>query len=496
MNFTPALINNIEKTYTYSFAHNVWWYTGSVDNYNPLEFFHFLLRTRNPFKVFMELDRFAYRNALNHIEKYEIPYTEEQQREAKIFSEVTETMKNNRTDYISMYVEDPDILKDTGVVLNKKTNMISTVDTVYVAEEMRKMPKNKKNSNVLYENKIPKELKESQEQYEALETCLKNHISSLIGGAGTGKSFVTSAIVHQLQQNNKTTVVLAPTHKAKEALQEKLDSEHITDEVRTIHSFIHQPTGHFDAIVIDESGMLSTPLFANILRKYHQEQLIFVGDKNQLAPIEYGSPFEKIQKTFPAYELKDNKRSEAADIISLGRQILGKPQNANMLKPNIEYVSSVREAFEKGAEVALTFTNDEVKKINEQERIKNGKPTIAPNISVGDVVMATVNNKKRGFYNGQIFEMIKPKVAQKKGSDQRVVFTSTKDLISNFTLAYGLTINKAQGTEWDNVAYLQDRRDTRSLAYVAVTRAKKKLFIVGEDLKTDFPREQEWRHME
>ncbi|MDN6167885.1 MAG: ATP-dependent RecD-like DNA helicase [Lactococcus lactis] len=452
MNFTPALINNIEKTYTYSFAHNVWWYTGSVDNYNPLEFFHFLLRTRNPFKVFMELDRFAYRNALNHIEKYEIPYTEEQQREAKIFSEVTETMKNNRTDYISMYVEDPDILKDTGVVLNKETNMISTVDTVYVAEEMRKMPKNKKNSNVLYENKIPKELKESQEQYEALETCLKNHISSLIGGAGTGKSFVTSAIVHQLQQNNKTTVVLAPTHKAKEALQEKLDSEHITGEVRTIHSFIHPP--------------------------------------------EYGSPFEKIQKTFPAYELKDNKRSEAADIISLGRQILGKPQNANMLKPNIEYVSSVREAFEKGAEVALTFTNDEVKKINEQERIKNGKPTIAPNISVGDVVMATVNNKKRGFYNGQIFEMINPKVAQKKGSDQRVVFTSTKDLISNFTLAYGLTINKAQGTEWDNVAYLQDRRDTRSLAYVAVTRAKKKLFIVGEDLKTDFPREQEWRHME
>jgi len=167
-----------------------------------------------------------------------------------------------------------------------------------------------------------------------------------------------------------------------------------------------------------------------------------------------------------------------------------------MKMPNIEVVPSSAEAFKQGAEVALTYTNNVVKEINEEQRIKNGTPTIAPHVSVGDVIVAKTNNRNRGFYNGQIFEMVGQNLAKKKNSAQTISFKTQKDLESNFDLAYGLTIHKSQGSEWDTVAYLPNSIDTKNLAYVAVTRAKKKLIIIGDDLKTEYKKEREWKHIQ
>ena len=102
---------------------------------------------------------------------------------------------------------------------------------------------------MLYKNKVNDLLLESKEQMNALETSLSYQVSCVIGRAGTGKSYVTAEIVNQLRLNDKTVAILAPTHKAKEALQEKLTA----GEVKTIHSFVHRPF-ECDVIVIDESG--------------------------------------------------------------------------------------------------------------------------------------------------------------------------------------------------------------------------------------------------
>lgn len=442
----------------------------------------------------MELDGFAYKRALQSIKKYKIPYTEKQERQAKIYHDITNLMQHYRSDYVSEFLDLKD-LDDTGIVLYKPPYCLTTEETMYVVDELRKLPRTRQEFNTVYDQYVPKLLQQSKEQYGALKNCLKSHISCLIGGAGTGKSFVTASIIHQLKKNNKEVAVLAPTHKAREALQDKLDKEEVNAKVRTIHSFVHNPN-YCQAIVIDESGMLSTPLFAKLLENYRGQQLVFVGDKNQIPPIEYGRPFEQIQKLFPTSELKENKRSESADIIALGREFLGVPQNANMPMPNIEVVDDSKTAFDHGAEVALTYTNKNVKDINEEQRIKNGQPTISPGISVGDVIIAKTNNPKRHFYNGQIFTMISPRQAQKRNSTSIVTFKTQKDLEFNFDLAYGLTIHKAQGSEWDIVAYQPSVLDTKNLAYVAVTRAKKKLIIIGNDLKTEYPDEKEWRHVE
>lgn len=483
--YSKALQANIESTYTYAFAKNTKNYNGRADRYNPIDFFDHLLEIENPFMVFMELDRYAFKNAKNAIVRYGINYTEEQERAAKVFVDVTTKMQQTRSDVVALHVDD---LKGTGIVLYEEPYYLTTKDTLYVTESIQGLPRNKITFNQVYDQ----HLNISKEQRAALEICLKNHFSCLVGGAGTGKSFVTAEIIKQLELNGKHVAVLAPTHKAREALQSKIKGNEV--KVQTIHSFVYNPV-NCDAIVIDESGMLSTPLFAKLMRIYDQQQLIFVGDKNQLEPIEYGRPFERLQKIFKTAELKENWRSESADIIALGREILGIPQNSNMPMPNIEVVSDSDEAFKKGAEVALSFTNHNVKVINEQQRVKHGSVTMSPNFSVGDVIVAKTNEKGR-FYNGQIFQIISAHSAKKKGSEEIITFKNQKDLENNFDLAYGLTIHKSQGSEWDVVAYQPSENDYQNLAYVAVTRAKKKLIIIGDAMKTNYKPNKEWRHIE
>lgn len=241
-------------------------------------------------------------------------------------------------------------------------------------------------------------------------------------------------------------------------------------------------------IVVDEAGMLSTPLFLSLMNRHKNQQLIFVGDKNQLSPIEYGRPFEKAMDVFSCFELKQNKRSESADIVALGRAVIDEPYNKNIGFNNVLHVSNVNEAFKLGAEVILTFRNSEVKQINESKKIKNGTPAISSVFSVGDSIIAKTND--RNYYNGQLFEIIDRNVIRAQCGKQ-VKLKNSRELEYNFDFAYGLTIHKSQGSEWETVAYMPSEYDTRNLAYVAITRARKKLIIIG-DLKGNLNQDKEW----
>lgn len=483
--FSKAIQENIERTYTFAYVRNAFMYEGKPEHFDSLKFFGRLIEDE-PFDAFMALDGFAFKKTKNTLDRYNIHYTADQERRARVYQDVTDRMQKERSDYVSMYIDNFD---RTGVTLFKEPYVLTTIETVEVHKAIERLPVHQLSDCVVYEHKISPMLKRSPEQYNALKLCLSNKVSCLVGGAGTGKSFVTAAIIDQLMANRKRVVILAPTHKAREALQAKLTK----GTVRTIHSFVHNPED-CDAIVVDESGMLSTPLFHKLMKQYTHQQLIFVGDKNQLPPIEYGRPFERLQKVAKVAELKDNKRSESADIVALGREILGIPQNANMDYSNIKIVSSVEEAFENGAEVLLTFTNHDVKETNESQRIKNGQRAIHPDFSIGDRIIAKTNSKNR-FYNGQLFEIVGVNLIQKLDTGQVIQLGSDKDLLYNFDLAYGLTIHKSQGSEWEVVAYKPSAKDTANLAYVAVTRAKKTLIIVGDELKSEYLPDREWRQL-
>ena len=480
--YSEALTNNIERTFTFAHAKNAHGLDVEAHNYNAIETFNELVAV-DPFGTFMELDNYGFLSAINALERYDIPYTPEQERKARVYYEVTKDMERTRSDVSFNYQEN---IEGTGIVKVDDPHIYTTETTIKSKRFIETLPRNKKTFNHIYEDKVPKALLDSAEQYEALKNSVENHVSCLIGGAGTGKSFVTSEIVEQLMLNGKRVTILAPTHKSKSALQQKLKR----GTVATIHSYVYGRSGETDVIVIDESGMISTELMSKLASVYSGEQLVFVGDKNQLAPIGYGRPFEVIQEMFPTVELKANRRSEAKDIIALGREIIGEPFNANIAQNNIYLVDTVEEAFKLGAEVLLTFTRDSVREANEKQRIK-GEPAIDKGFSIGDKIIAKTNTKR--YFNGQLFTIISWNKAT-DGQGNTVTFRTPYELSNNFDLAYGLTIHKSQGSEWDVVAYQPSDKDTKNLAYVAVTRAKKRLIIVG-GFPSQFREEPQWTHL-
>ena len=481
--YSKALTNNIERTFTFAHAKNVHGLEVEPHNYNAVDTFNWLV-DRDPFGTFMQLDGYAFISTLNALERYDIPYTAEQERKARVYFEVTKDMERTKSDVSFNYQEN---IEGTGIVKVADPHIYTTEKTMQSKRFIETLPRNKKTFNYIYEDKVPKALFDSAEQFEALKNSVENHVSCLIGGAGTGKSFVTSGIVEQLMLNEKHVTILAPTHKSKSALQQKLKR----GTVSTIHSYAYGRRGKTDVIVIDEAGMLSTELMAKLASVYSGEQLVFVGDKNQLPPIGYGRPFEVIQEFFPTVELRANRRSEAKDIIALGREIINEPFNANIAQNNIFQVDTVEEAFQMGAEVLLTYTRDEVRKANEIQRIKNGKPAIDSGFSIGDKIVAKTNMEH--WFNGQLFQIISWNKAQDEQGNI-VTFRTSYELKNNFDLAYALTTHKSQGSEWNVVAYKPTSWDTLNLAYVAVTRAKKRLIIVG-GFPSQFREEPQWTHL-
>lgn len=480
--YSEALTNNIERTFTYAHVKNAHGLDVEPHNYNAIEIFNQLV-ANDPFGTFMELDNYGFINTINALDRYDIPYTPEQERKARVYYEVTKDMEKTRSDVSYNYQEN---VEGTGIVKVDDPHIYTTETTIKSKRFIETLPRNKKTFNHIHIDKVPKPLLDSAEQFEALKNSVENHITCLIGGAGTGKSFVTSEIVEQLMLNGKRVTILAPTHKARQALQQKLKR----GTVQTIHSFVYGRSGETDVIVIDESGMISTELMSKLAGVYKGEQLVFVGDKNQIPPIGYGRPFEVVQEIFPLVELKANRRSESKDIIALGREILGQPFNANIAQNNIHLANTVEEAFKMGAEVLLTFTRDGVKKANDIQRIK-GEPAIHDGFSIGDKIIAKTNTKR--YFNGQLFTIVTWNTAT-DGQGNTVTFRTPYELSNNFDLSYGLTIHKSQGSEWGVVAYQPTEMDTKNLAYVAVTRAKQKLIIVG-GFPPQFKEISKWVHL-
>lgn len=159
-----------------------------------------------------------------------------------------------------------------------------------------------------------KELEEKQEvkldeaQIQALHTTYTSPFSILTGRAGTGKTFIIRTLLAQLRQENKSTLVVAPTGKATLLL----NSDGKTQAV-TIHShltknnwlfkenFALRPTGgqrsRVSTLIVDECSMVPTDLLATLIKSIEPdsvERIILVGDPNQLPPIGPGKPFVDI----------------------------------------------------------------------------------------------------------------------------------------------------------------------------------------------------------
>ena len=161
-------------------------------------------------------------------------------------------------------------------------------------------------------------------QQQALNTVIKNSLSIITGGPGTGKTYTLARIIAVLNRNqsNLRIALAAPTGKAaqrmKEALQNSFNDPKLIDfmspELKdiipiTIHRLLglgHSVTPKFnekqplpyDLVVIDEASMLDLNL-ANMLFSAISDQtrLILLGDAQQLASVDVGNVLADLQST-------------------------------------------------------------------------------------------------------------------------------------------------------------------------------------------------------
>ena len=114
-------------------------------------------------------------------------------------------------------------------------------------------------------------------------------------------------------------------------------------------------------------------------------------------------------------------------------------------------------------------------------------PNTYHDYNIGDRVMFLKNRKNKGYCNGDIGTVIdfigKDMVVALDNDEMSEIYVSPK-YMCEVTHAYGMTVHKAQGSEYDTVIILLpkgcSRVFSRKLLYTAVTRAKQNVILIGD----------------
>jgi exodeoxyribonuclease V alpha subunit len=375
-------------------------------------------------------------------------------------------------------------------------------------------------------------------QKNVVKNALFKKFTLISGGPGTGKTFVISIIktlLHLLPKKKgdpiQRIICLAPTGKAASKLEEG----------STIHSvlrpLVHGPGFYFnsknplnaDVLIIDEASMIDLPLLVRLLEAVPLEtRIIMTGDKHQLTSIQAGAVFSDLcsvnELHTQTFTLDYNFRSRGkTGIEKLSNAINDRNiQDFESLLLSCDYPDLVFEDYHDAKSVMTTLQNHITKEYrpfgnakNEEEALsklddfrvlcahnKGDYGTLQINHLCEKIlrslnnsgmeerpfikaVMVTSNDYKKGLFNGDTGVAIEKNgktTAFFKGLDNKLKQYRYSDLPSH-EAAFAITIHKSQGSEFDSVLMvIPDRFSpvvTRQLLYTGVTRAKKKVILIG-----------------
>lgn len=179
-----------------------------------------------------------------------------------------------------------------------------------------------------------------QEQEQAIYDVIQNSLSCLKGGPGRGKTYVMKALAScWCEATNGQVLMLAPTGKAVNRLKDETGWEEAETIARCLlmntnsyftkgardlsKDYICNTKGKWEIrktattlIIIDESSMINFSEGAKLLDLFHDCHIVFVGDSNQLPPIEPGPFFHELidSQVVPVIELKKNHRVNSCEI--------------------------------------------------------------------------------------------------------------------------------------------------------------------------------------
>jgi hypothetical protein len=348
-----------------------------------------------------------------------------------------------------------------------------------------------------------------QTQRTVVVAACEEPIFIVNGGAGTGKTTVSAAIVKSLKGD---VLCAAPTGKAAQRLAQVTGIE-----AYTVHrlAYMSEDTPLSSNLLLDEQSMQEPEILALLLKKRSFNKIIFVGDTAQLTSVGPGQFFRDLcDSSLPRIELtKIYRSSETSYISSNGQKIRNGDSRLDYSDDSFmvhryttdeDIIEMARTVFAETNKMPMVLcnTNSEVSKLNGPLRqICNplgASPCSHPvnmdysnktwrytdwRFGLGDSVINTVNQydedtKELMVANGEIGTVTKVSGANVTVRFDRLVHFNLKE-DPTIRPAYALTVNKSQGSEYPVVIVKSTSSwgDKRERFYTAVTRAKDKCII-------------------
>jgi exodeoxyribonuclease V alpha subunit len=353
----------------------------------------------------------------------------------------------------------------------------------------------------------------NEAQKEAVMMATRNPLSVLTGGAGVGKTTVLKVVIDIIQEAGGTVYQMALAGRAAQRMRQATGHE-----AMTIAGFIsnvqkgHLHVRHDSLVIIDEASMLDLPIMHRIVRNLPDGvRLLMVGDPYQLPPIGFGLVFHKIAEssTIPRVELTQvHRQAESSGIPSVAFSIRGGivPQlkafdgrgaGVSFIDCAPEKIVAVLfDVYKSWHDVTdtqlLGITKSGiagVRAINDyfHQMLSAGKHKLFHwRLAEGDPVIHLENDYERLLFNGTL-GYVKRVVAEGHTSSLVCEFDGVEHIftemeLEKIALAYGITVHKAQGSQFSRVAIpiTKCRPLDRTLIYTALTRGIEQVVFVGD----------------
>lgn len=378
----------------------------------------------------------------------------------------------------------------------------------------------------------------AKEQRVAIHAALSGGVMILTGGPGTGKTTIVRALLRIFEEIEQEVLVLAPTGRAANRM-----SEAALCEAKTIHRALEMersedvyPIFRRDAsnplecnvVIVDECSMIDALLMAALLRAVPRgARLILIGDSDQLPSVGAGRVLCDLidSEAFCTVRLREIFRQSAESLIVTNAHRINKGEAPILdvkdkdfffLATPEERIPDViadlvsrrlprayGEAEAKGIQIITPARRGRAgteqlnlllrETCNPEAKGKAERKLHGNVFRAGDRVMQVRNNYdiawKKGNYDGSgIFngEIGVLHAFTEEGAevifDDRVA-TYAKEDLDDLDHSYAITIHKSQGSEYPTVIIplynCPPMLATRNLLYTAVTRACRRVILVG-----------------